>query len=173
MRAPPDATARPAVPVDLFKRGMRRLAAAVTLVTTRHHHRRLGLTATAVCPVTTRPPTLLACVNTESPACAAIQASGAFCVNVLAAEDVELARRFAAEPGGETRFAAGRWTSRATGAPILETALASFDCEVSGSLPVGTHTVFLGRVVGVSIHPGRPGLLYADGRYLQEPSTPI
>jgi flavin reductase len=158
--------ARPHVSAELFKRALRQLAAGVTLVTTDRAGERLGLTATAVCPVTTSPPTLIACVNLRSPTCSAIAQAGHFCVNVLATGDIELAQRFAAEPGGRTRFEVGQWTTRVTGAPVLESALASFDCELSGSLPAGTHVVYLGRVVEATVRAQGVPLLYGDGRYL-------
>ena len=46
-----------------FKKGMRHLAASVTLITTRHRELRGGLTATAVCSVSAEPPQILVCVN--------------------------------------------------------------------------------------------------------------
>ena len=51
-----------------FKKGMRHLAASVTLITTRHRDRRGGLTATAVCSVSAEPPQLLICVNKSASA---------------------------------------------------------------------------------------------------------
>ena len=46
-----------------FKKGMRHLAASVTLITTRYGDLRGGLTATAVCSVSAEPPQILVCVN--------------------------------------------------------------------------------------------------------------
>jgi hypothetical protein len=47
-----------------FKKGMRHLAASVTLITTKvHRDQRGGLTATAVCSVSAEPPQILVCVN--------------------------------------------------------------------------------------------------------------
>ena len=51
------------VDATAFKRGMRHLAASVTLITTRHRDLRGGLTATAVCSVSAEPPQILVCVN--------------------------------------------------------------------------------------------------------------
>ena len=51
------------VDATAFKKGMRHLAASVTLITTRHRDLRGGLTATAVCSVSAEPPQILVCVN--------------------------------------------------------------------------------------------------------------
>lgn len=151
---------------ETFRRGMRQLAAGVTIVAAAHHGERRGLTATAVCSLSLEPPMLLACVNRSATAHGIIRAGRCFSVNVLARTDRPLANRFAApETTGAARFAAGSWTTLKTGAPILQTALASFDCELAREVEVGTHSIFIGVVVAVTVNPGRPPLLYANGSY--------
>src|SRR5579872_2077682 len=116
---------------EAFRSGMRHLAAHVCLITTSAPGGdRLGLTATAVCSVSADPPTLLCCVNRQIAPFAAIRESGIFAVNVLGVEDRELAERFASEIQGEERFDIGAWTAMSTGAPVLESALATFDCRL-------------------------------------------
>ena len=155
-----------AVDPEAYTRGMRQLAAAVTIVTTSHEGERRGLTATAVCSLAATPPTLLACINRLAGAHDMIAASGRFCVNVLAEEHAALSQRFAGAETGETRFAMGSWGELATGAPALAEALASFDCELLHRIEVETHSIFIGRVVAVVSHPGRRPLLYSDGCYV-------
>ena len=46
-----------------FRKAMRRLTSAVTVITTAHEDRRYGMTATAVTSVSADPPSLLICVN--------------------------------------------------------------------------------------------------------------
>lgn len=156
----------PAVDAATFKRGMRHLAAAVTVITAEHAGECRGLTATAVCSVSADPPTLLACVNRESSAHPWIDAGSRFCVNVLAAEHMALSRTFGGAGSVAERFARAQWTRLATGAPALVGALAAFDCIVERRIEAGTHTVFFGRVVAVEITPDREPLLYADGGYV-------
>ena len=111
---------------------MRHLAAHVCLITTvGSNGTRSGLTATAVCSVSPDPPTLLCCVNRQIAPFAAIRESGVFAVNVLGVEDRELAERFAGVIQGEARFETGVWTTQITGAPLLESALATFDCRLT------------------------------------------
>lgn len=44
-----------------------------------------------------------------------------------------------------------------TGCPVLQEALAWFECEVEGGLPVGDHTLVVGRITdGGQINTGKP-----------------
>ncbi|MDQ0391398.1 flavin reductase family protein [Labrys monachus] len=164
-------TIAPAAPslVDAsdFRAAMRELAAGVTIVTAGREGDRRGLTATAVCSVSADPPTLLVCVNRDAEGHAAILASGAFCVNVAAAEHRGLAERFAGRGGarGAERFEVGDWRSLSTGAPALADAVAVFDCRVIKAIDWGTHTVFLGAVAATTISPERAALLYRAGAF--------
>jgi flavin reductase len=152
---------------NLFRAGMRLFTGGVCLITTVDGEgQRGGLTATAVCSVTMEPPTLLVCVNRRSATHDLIRSAGVFAVNVLASSDRALADRFAGGETGESRFGIGDWTRLATGSPILESALVSFDCKIAQMVDVGSHGVFFGevqdaRVAGDSAVP----LLYLQGSY--------
>jgi flavin reductase (DIM6/NTAB) family NADH-FMN oxidoreductase RutF len=123
------------------------------------------MTATAVCSATAEPPTVLACINRLAGTHAAVARSRVFCVNVLRAEDWELATAFSGGQAGESRFRSRDWTRLATGAPVLIDALVSFDCRVVKKLAHGTHTIFLGQVEQILLgQKGKP-LLYSDGQY--------
>lgn len=153
--------------VDAFKAGMRRLAAGVTIVTTLHDGERSGLTATAVTSLSTEPPQLLVCVARSAAAHDLIHRGAKLAVNVLARGHEKLASRFAGQDGthGVARFAAGTWTSLETGAPVLADAIAAFDCVVSEAVDSATHTIFIGRVVGVRARRGGKPLVYEAGAY--------
>ena len=102
----------------LFKSGMRRLAAGVCLVTaTDRDGLRQGLVATSVISVTVEPPSLLVCVNKAASCHDPIANSGAFCVNLLADADDEVARRFGSSAARDSRFADRQWRALETGAP--------------------------------------------------------
>jgi flavin reductase len=63
------------------------------------------------------------------------------------------------------RFALQSWLVLATGAPVLQSARASFDCRIDTMLEQGSHTVFFGRVEAVRTGPREGGLVYLDRRY--------
>ena len=148
-----------------FKQGMRSLAGAVCIITSSHRGHRYGMTATAVCSATADPPTVLVCVNRVTATHRAIADSRLFCVNVLRHEDRELSGLFSGAHKADERFDAGRWTTLATGAPVLLNALVSFDCRVVNSLDHGTHTIFLGEVEQVLVGKKGKPLLYSEGQY--------
>jgi flavin reductase (DIM6/NTAB) family NADH-FMN oxidoreductase RutF len=78
----------------LYKGGMRRLAAGVSIITTEHHGERYGMAATAVTSVSAEPPTLLVCIGRSGSSHEPIRESGRFCVNVLAETDRAVAEGF-------------------------------------------------------------------------------
>jgi flavin reductase (DIM6/NTAB) family NADH-FMN oxidoreductase RutF len=152
-----------------FKLGMRQLAAAVTVVTTGGPAgERAGLTATAVCSVSSEPPQLLVCINSAAGTHAAIKKHGNFCVNVLASKQLPIAKRFAGHEGGTRaeRFDLGDWGQLATGAPVLRGCLVNFDCTLTQESVAGTHSIFLGSVAAVSITRGLEPLAFVDGQFL-------
>jgi flavin reductase (DIM6/NTAB) family NADH-FMN oxidoreductase RutF len=152
-----------------FKKGMRHLAASVTLITTRHRDLRGGLTATAVCSVSADPPQLLICVNKSASAHDPIGEAGFFCVNILAPAHRKIAERFAGMDGveGDERFVdMGEWSSLSTGAPVLKGCPVSFDCRLVTKVSAGTHTIYLGEIVDLTLDASAHALLYADGNFV-------
>ena len=150
-----------------YREAMSRLVAPVHVVTTSGPAGRCGITASAVTSVSDDPPTVLVCVNRKSSTNAAFRQNGVFCVNTLQAAHADLADAFAGRTGlaMSERFALQSWLVLATGAPVLESARASFDCRIDTMLEQGSHTVFFGRVEAVRTGPRAGGLVYLDRRY--------
>lgn len=146
-----------------FATGMRKLAASVTVITTIHEGVRYGLTASAVTSLSSAPPSLLACVNTQASAHPIIEQSGIFCVNILANTQSDISTAFSSDDVGD-RFDYGEWSASPSGAPRLIGAAASFDCRVMDALPGFSHDVFIGLITDITTAKATP-LLYADGEY--------
>lgn len=146
---------------------MARLGAAVNVITTVGPDGPCGLTASAVCSVTDDPPTLLLCINRESDMNVAFRSSGVLCVNTLAASQEALSPLFAGFTGvaQADRFAAEQWTTLVTGAPVLTDSIVSFDCRVTQSTEVGTHTVFFCEVQAIQASGAHEGLIYFGRSY--------
>ena len=148
-----------------FKIAMRQVASSVAVITARSGMHANGLTATAVCSVSATPPVLLVCVNKGASAEAIIAESGSCAVNFLTEEQHRVARLFSTPKlSAEERFAEGLWQAQVTGAPVLEGALASFDCMVEDCVPSETHNIYLGRVVAAA-SLDQEGLIYRDGLF--------
>ncbi|MDY8110406.1 flavin reductase family protein [Fulvimarina sp. 2208YS6-2-32] len=143
---------------------MRRFAAGVCLVTTDGAAGRRGVTVTSSCSVSADPPTLLVCLNMSSPLNERFEANGCFALNVLSAENQKLARAFAGEGGldADARFAMDDWSTVETGAPILNSASAAFDCRLIETKIVATHRIIIGEVVGIAKEIGTTSLIYLD-----------
>ncbi|WP_251978268.1 flavin reductase [Salinicola avicenniae] len=160
---------REAVSSAAFRDAMSRLAAAVNVVTTDGPGGRAGFTASAVCSVTDAPPTLLVCINRGSSAYSAFADNPALCVNVLGADHRDVSNTFGGKTPMAARFARADWTTRETGVPVLEDALAHFECRISQRVTVGTHDVLFGEIVSMTTCDERECLLYFDRQYHQLP----
>ena len=158
--------ARPAVPVDQFRQALGQLAAGVSIIATALDGDCRGVTATAVCSVTDTPGTVLVCVNRNTGTGKMIAETGRFSINVLGAQQEEIAKVFAGMAGlsGADRFAHGQWDiAPETGLPCLREALVNLECRVSHMHAVGSHDVFFGDVFSVRRHEARPLIYFARG----------
>lgn len=159
------------ISAEEFKQGMRRLGGAVNIVTSGHDNMCAGLTATSVTSLSAEPPRLLVCVNRQGATYETISKSQVFAINVLGVEHKALAMQFAGMTDiPETdRFADTVWNFGKTGAPLLGSALASFDCEVEGIMDVGSHGIVVGNVRAVitSQEDEISPLFYVDGSWAE------
>jgi len=148
-----------------LREGLRRLAKAVVVITCRHDGVRFAMAATAVTELSMDPPALLICVNRTASLHGPLSADADFCVNILRADQAELAAACSGQAKGEARFATGRWRGEAHEPPWLEDAQASFVCRQRHALDYGTHRVVIGEVEAVRLCGGVDPLVYVDGRY--------
>jgi flavin reductase len=86
-------------------------------------------------------------------------------VNFLAERDQDLAIRFSGVETRDQRFGEGNWAVLTTGSPILETALASFDCAVTSVIDGRSHSIFIAEVVASRCGVDEAPLLYFTGGY--------
>jgi flavin reductase len=154
---------------NIFRDAMSRLGAAVHVVTTAGQAGKAGFTATAVCSVSDQPPTLLVCLNRRSQNAPVLQQNRVLCVNTLGASEEEVANVFAGRTGAflADRFQTGEWTTLATGAPVLASAVVAFDCRVVDIKQVASHNVIFAAVEGVRFGPSGAALVYHDRAYKQ------
>jgi flavin reductase (DIM6/NTAB) family NADH-FMN oxidoreductase RutF len=147
-----------------FRNAMRTLASAVSVVSTAHANQRFGMTATAVCSLSMQPPTLLVCINRSTSLHHPLLNAGRFCINILHADQDELARTFGRK-GIEDRFASGNWKLDDHGVPFVADAQANVFCAVEQAHGHRTHTIVIGAVYRASVRDSVHPLLYQDGRY--------
>ncbi len=150
-----------------FREAMGFRAAGVTVVTTRDRQGEpWGLTATAVCSVSLRPPLILVCIDRKAECYQAFEEAEAFAVNLLREDQERLSRHFARKAG--RKFEGIPHRAGSTGSPILAEVLAHVECRVQARYPGGDHTILLGEVVGAGVaspqEAGSP-LLHFRGGY--------
>jgi flavin reductase len=151
----------PTIDAARYRSGMTQLAAAVNLVTSDGPAGLAGFTASAVTSVTDDPATLLVCAKRLGAATPRVVANGVLCVNVLAAEHRDLSARFGSSThGGEDRFGDAGWRRLVTGSPVLDGAVAAFDCRITRVIEVGTHEVLFCEVVDLVESSDRTPLIY-------------
>jgi 3-hydroxy-9,10-secoandrosta-1,3,5(10)-triene-9,17-dione monooxygenase reductase component len=109
------------------------------------------------------PPLVLFCPAKTSRAWPAIEAAGAFCVNLLAHDQQDVSAVFGR--AGADKFASVAWSAAPSGAPVLDGVLAWIDCAVEQVLDGGDHHIVVGRVSALGQPDGRRPLLFYRGAY--------
>jgi len=136
----------------------------VTVVTTLGEDgRKVGLTANSFTSVSLDPPLALICVDLKSSSLAALDTAGVFAVNVLPAEQQDVANQFVRK--GVDRFAGLETEVWRTGVPILPDCMANFECQTHHVFDAGDHRVYVGRVVKLRYDPDHEPLVYLQGRF--------
>jgi len=123
-----------------------------------------AFTAAWVMQTSFNPLLLALSINPGNASYPLLHAGGGFTVNVLKQGQQDLARRFGTRSGrDEDKLAGIHWHPGRSGAPILEDALAYFDCALAGRMPAGDHELVLGRVTeGKLVDRNAAPLTYAD-----------
>lgn len=157
----------PALAGDAFRNAMRRLAATVTVISTRSETGlRHGMTATAVTSVSADPPAVLACVNRSAALHAQLGLGRRLCINLLHCSQQHLSEVFSRSGEGEARFAVGDWLSDDDGVPYLADAQANIFCEIEAVHGYGSHSICIGRVIRAVSRSDVAPLIYQDGVYM-------
>lgn len=154
---------------------MARFATGVTVVAARHGPLLAGMTANAIATISVDPPLLMASISRKSETHVAIVGSHSFAVSVLAAEQRALADCFAQATTAVKlqRFCDAAWHEAETGSPILEGALAYFDCRLAERHDGGDHTIFVGEIAAGGYREDAEPLIWFGSRYrLLAPGDP-
>jgi flavin reductase (DIM6/NTAB) family NADH-FMN oxidoreductase RutF len=130
----------------------RQLTLGVYVVGVAHGDRRNAFTAAWLTQASFGPPLLVLGINPQNASYPLLRAAGCFAVSVLKQGQIELARHFGtpARPGAD-KLEGIAWRPSRSGAPVLEAALAHFDCELTTVVPAGDHELVVGRAVGGGI----------------------
>jgi flavin reductase (DIM6/NTAB) family NADH-FMN oxidoreductase RutF len=164
--APPRALA-PTFSAAEFRNALGMFATGVTIVTARSADGTLvGLTANSFNSVSLTPPLVLWSLSRLAGSMPAFSTGSHYAINILSAEQQDLARQFATRD--IDRFAGVRYAAGTGGAPLLEGAVASFECFNRSQYEEGDHVIFVGEVERCVHRPGASPLLFHGGKYYAE-----
>ncbi|CAN5345751.1 flavin reductase family protein [soil metagenome] len=142
-------------------------ATGVTIVTARTPDGILvGLTANSFNSVSLNPPLVLWSLSQAASSMAVLSAGSHYAINILAADQKELAERFASRR--EDRWTDVPFTEGVCGAPLLDGAAATFECFNRSRYEEGDHVIFVGEVERFSHRAGAAPLLFHGGKFYTE-----
>jgi len=164
---PPTKALAPCFSANEFRIALGTFATGVTVVTARDASGALiGLTANSFNSVSLSPPLVLWSLSRHAGSLPAFSRGSHYAINILSAEQRELAERFASKQ--RDRFAGVAFREGAGGAPILEGSAAVFECFNRSRYEEGDHVIFVGEVERCERREGAQPLIFHGGRYFTE-----
>jgi flavin reductase (DIM6/NTAB) family NADH-FMN oxidoreductase RutF len=146
----------------LYRRALGAFATGVAVVTVAEGERAMALTVNSFTSVSLDPPLVLWSLGDASDRGVWFREAERFVINVLAADDAELAASCALR--GHYELPAGRRDDARAGEPAVAGALSRLYCRTRERIPLGDHLVLVGEVVHFDRRDG-DGLIYFRSRY--------
>lgn len=156
-------------------KALHRISYGLYVISSRKGDRLNGQTANTVIQVSSEPPTISVCINKGNLTHEFIKDSGVFAVSVLS-QDTPLSfiGRFGFKSGRDVDKLDGiNHKIGETRAPIvLDNTLAYLEAKVTKEVDAGTHTIFMGELVGAEVlREGEP-MTYAYYHQVKRGTTP-
>lgn len=127
-----------------------------------------GITVNSFSSLSLDPPLLLFSVGCQQVSCRWFEAGENFTVNVLSAGQEEIAWQFARPV--KDKFAGVGWHEGGNGTPVIEGALASFECRKWSIMEGGDHKIIVGEITDFSSCEG-DALMFFRGAMRQLPDS--
>ena len=148
-----------------FRNALGNFPTGVTIVTTRTQAgKAVGVTINSFSSLSLDPPLILWSLATKACSYQAFATAKYFAVHILAADQKNLAERFALpsmEKFDSTNLAAGLGD-----VPLLPGCTAIFECSAQHCLPGGDHSILIGRVESHKVIAGSLPLIFHRGHYV-------
>ena len=163
MNAHPTRSALPPTDAAHMRQCLGRFATGVTIVATRGPDGRfVGLTANSFNSLSLDPPLILWSLGNRAGSLEIFKGQRYFSVSILSVEQVEVARRFAARV--PDRFHGVPVHEGLGGIPLIDGAIAWFECERRSHSEHGDHCLFVGEVKRCASADGSP-LVFRHGEF--------
>ena len=144
-----------------FRDALGRFATGVTIVTTQTPDGPIAITANSFASLSLDPPLVLWSPAKASSRFGPFTEARHFAIHVLAADQAVLCSEVAKDA---RRFRPGDLTENDKGVPLIDGALAHFECAREAIHDGGDHVIVVGRVERVRRRDGEP-LLFLNGQY--------
>jgi flavin reductase (DIM6/NTAB) family NADH-FMN oxidoreductase RutF/rubredoxin len=154
---------------------LRKIGYGLYIVGAYNGNKRNGQVANTVFQITSEPPTVAVSINKNNLTHDFIKATGVFTASVLGqATPLAFIGGFGFKSGRDVDKLKGvNYKTGQTGAPvILDNATAYLEAEVIQDVDVGTHTIFIGRIVAAEVLTEDPCLTYEYYQQVKRGTTP-
>ena len=149
---------------ETFRRVLGQFPTGVAIVTAiGQDEQPVGMAVGAFTSVSLDPPLVAFLPARTSKTWPEIESFGAFCINILSAQQERLSRNFGRS--GADKFAGVAWFPSPSGCPVLEEALAWIDCGLFRVDQAGDHHIVLGAVRDMRTQAGSGPLVFFRGGY--------
>ena len=122
-----------------------------------------GMTVNSFSALSLEPPLLLWSLQNDSDCFEAFERAEGFTVNILGREQEDFSNACAKK--GNHDLAEGDFTLGESGLPVLNEALASFECKTWARYPGGDHVILVGQVENMTNDNDAEPLLFYSGQY--------
>lgn len=145
----------------VFRDALGRFATGVTVVTIAGPEGPMGFTANSFASLSLDPALVLWSLARSSRRFAHFAEARHYAIHILGQDHSDLPARFSRSGRG---FEDLDWQPNDEGVPILQGALARFDCSQHATHDGGDHLIIVGQVLRLALEEGEP-LVFAKGRY--------
>lgn len=153
--------ADPYVPAD-YRHALGKVPTSVAVISSMTGPTPVGVSVGSFSSISLQPPLVGFFIASASTTWPSIEPTGGFCASILSKEHEVLCRVFATK--GADKFAGRTWLTAPSGRPIIDGAVAWFDCSIQSTVPLGDHALVVGLVDAMGAVDEDP-LVFLGGRY--------
>ncbi len=132
-----------------FKAAVGKYPTGVTVISTQYDEQLYGFTANSFTSVSLNPSLISFCLNVKAGSFKAFVNSSYFAINILAADQGEIAEHFAKHISN--KFQDVDYTLNDLAVPLLSGCLSNVECRKYNQIEAGDHYIFIGEVIKTKI----------------------
>ncbi len=161
-----DAPPRPDLDARDFRNALGCFPTGVCVITTLGPGgKSVGLTVNSFSSVSLAPPMVLWSLARNASSAGVFRDAEYFAISVLSAEDGGISSHFAKPASDKFAAFADHFAPGRRGIPLLSAAVATFECRCCHRYYGGDHVLLIGAVERCAYAPGRPALVFHQGKY--------